>query len=136
MTKWVPRDWQYQCFPRNDRAIVFLHCLLNWLKLRAIRKKNLQKNHCQSVNFTEISSNYLILKWKVLIFRKIPSNWRKFWKWQWFFSLGRWHWFLAISKFSLGKKVNAKKWFHGKKVFSTIKFFPLVYLVNHVEIEN
>ena len=43
MTKWVPRDWQYQCFPRNDRAIVFLHCLLNWHKSRAIRKENCRK---------------------------------------------------------------------------------------------
>ena len=58
----------------------------------------------------------------------------KFLKWHWFFSLGRWHWFLAISKFSLGKKVNAKKMISRKKVFCTKKFFPLVYLVNHVEI--
>ena len=41
---------------------------------------------------------------------------------------------MAISKSSLGKKVNAKKMISRKKVFSTKKFFPLVYLVNHVEI--
>ena len=29
-----------------------------------------------------------------------------------------------------------KKWFHEKKVFCTKKFFPLVYLVNHVEISK
>ena len=29
MKKWLPRDWQFQCIPRNDRAIVFLHSLLN-----------------------------------------------------------------------------------------------------------
>ena len=50
------------------------------------------------------------------------------------FSLGKWHWFLAISKFSLGKKVNAKIMISRKKVFCTTKFFPLVYLANHVEI--
>ena len=55
-------------------------------------------------------------------------------KWHWLFSLGKWHWFLAISKFSLGKKINAKIWFHGKKSVCTKKFSPLVYLVNHVEI--
>ena len=67
---------------------------------------------------------------------KISSNWRNFWKWHWIFSLGRWHWFLAISKFSLGKKVNAKKVISRKKVFCITKFIPLVYLVNHVEIIN
>ena len=56
--------------------------------------------------------------------------------WHWFFSLGKWHWFLAISKSSLGKKVNAKKLISRKKMFCTKKFFPLVYLVNHVEINN
>ena len=37
---------------------------------------------------------------------------------------------------SLGKKVNAKKLISRKKVFCTKKFFPLVYLVNHVEINH
>ena len=29
MNNWLPRDWQFQCIPRNNRAIVFLHSLLN-----------------------------------------------------------------------------------------------------------
>ena len=72
----------------------------------------------------------------MLEFRKIPSIWRNFWKWHWFFSLGKWHWFLAISKFSQGKKVNAKSVNFTEKSSCTIKFFPVVYLVNHVEIGN
>ena len=33
---WVTRDWQYQCIPRNDRAIVFLHGLLNKHKILSL----------------------------------------------------------------------------------------------------
>ena len=30
---WVPRDWQYQCIPRNDRAIIYcLECDCNCTK--------------------------------------------------------------------------------------------------------
>ena len=60
------------------------------------------------------------------------SNWRM---WHWCFSLGKWHWFLAISKFSLGWKINDKIWFYRKNVVCTIKFVPDVSLVNHVEIQ-
>ena len=60
----------------------------------------------------------------------------KFLKWHWIFSLGKWHWFLAISKFSLGKKVNAKSVNFTEKSTCTAKFFPVVYLVNHVEIND
>ena len=58
----------------------------------------------------------------------------KYLKWHWIFSLGKWHWFLAISNFSLGKKVNAKSANFTEKLTCTVKFFPVVYLVNHVEI--
>ena len=131
MNKWLTRDWQFQCIPRNNCAIVFLHSLLNRQLIHAkIRQlllwiwSNSRKN----------SSNWWNFMWIWLTLRKNSSNWRNFWKWHWFFSLGRWHWFLAISKFSLGKKVIAKKMISRKKVFCTKKFIPLVYLVNHVEI--
>ena len=71
-----------------------------------------------------------------LFSRKIRQIDEIFWKWHWFFSLGKWHWFLAISKFSLGKKVNAKSINFTEKLTCTIKFLPIVYLVNHVEICN
>ena len=83
------------------------------------------------IDFTE---KFVKLVYISTVFIKNSSIWRNFWKWHWIFSLGKWHWFLAISKFSLGKKVNAKIMISRKKVFCTTKFFPLVYLANHVEI--
>ena len=100
--KWAPRDWQYQCFPRNDRAIVFLHCLLNWQK----------SSHNQSISFKigKISAENLT---KNLYFDKISVK------------LTDWHWF-----FSLGKKVIAKSVIFTEKFVKLMTFLKvaLVFL--------
>ena len=75
------RDWQYQCIPRNDRAIVFLHSLLNkhilgksskclvFLIFCNISSKNLWKFR-QTVSFSTKKSLNL----------KNSVNLTKFWK--------------------------------------------------------
>ena len=63
-TNWVPRDWQFQCIPRNDCAIVFLHWLLNWQK---------SAQH-QSISRKMWKIDAKILT-KIVILTKFPWNW-------------------------------------------------------------
>ena len=53
--KMNPRDWQFQCSPRNDRAIVFLHSLL---------KKHIMGTKYQNAQESLISNYWNIICWR------------------------------------------------------------------------
>ena len=77
--KMNPRDWQFQFIPRNDRAIVFLHSLLNKHTLGKL------SNYLRFFNFLQYfiktCRNFVKLfdfAQKSAWFWKIPSIWRNF----------------------------------------------------------